>query len=510
MANVGLSAQEMQQMDQQSGWNQQVMGKPGNGSSPTGGGASQSQDGGDTSGGDWRDLIPSITGSIGSVIGEAAGTPLDAVSGPGGTMAGGAVGGGIGGAIGAGIEDATKGKFDLGDILSQAGQQGAYGAIPGLSEGKLAAKLGTGLIGKTVGHAIAGGAGSAGAQAISDVGQGKMPGSDVLGAGVAGAGFNALGPGAGKALSFAKNLPAVAAFGPSVANQLPKIVNKTGKIQGKTGEAMANDLFNRTGKTSSLEDNMQNILSNGNGVSRGKISSAIDEAIGDQPGISGGLSSGQQGFKDNVMNTLDNLLLQHQDTPGAVREIAGNPLTSQATMEALQNNGAIIPTSVVHDLMNRVGTEIQPSSWLKPHGPLDKTMIAARGKLRDLVTGSIPNPEDARSYNDIQAMREAAREISGALKGGKGQGGFMGAAQSLAGDNPLASVGTGVLTSLLSGNPLLGLGAGAAERIITSPKNAVHASQGSIKGANTAGKIIRALGQRGASAVGGAIGGNSQ
>lgn len=483
----------------------------------------QQQQGGDSGGGDMLDLIPNVTGTIGSMIGEAAGTPLDVFSGPGGTMAGGAIGGGIGGAVGGALEEGIKameGKgFNAGNIGSNAIEQGAYGAIPGISEGKLGAKIGSKLLGnaakngiaKAAGRTLMRGAGGAigggVAQATSDISSGQTPGSDVLSAGATTGAVNALAPGVGKILGAAKTLPAVAAFG-KAGLKIPDIVKETGKIKGGTGEQMASNLFHQTGQTSALEDKMQDILGRGNGVTRAQISQALDEAIGEQSGISGALGDQQRQFKTDALGTLDDMLVNNPDTPAGVRYVAGQPMTSAATMEQLQKDNTPIPTTLVQQLMERIRRETPQGSFMNPHGPFEKTQVSAQGKLQDLVRKSLSTPEDVSGYNNINSMRQAASTIGGALRGGQAQGGFEKAVHTLGGQNPILELLTLGGGSLLPGGPFTGAALAAAERALTNPKNATKIAQSS--GNKAVGKFGKGMLLRGAGAAGGALSNSQQ
>ena len=154
-------------------------------------------------------LVDNLAGGIGGVIGQAIGTPFDLVSGPGGTMAGGAIGGALGQGGAEAIQELLSGKgLNWGNIATQGGEGAAFGAIPGVEEAKTAGTIGEAaadvakprvldtvknlikskaavpLTGKSLAKraAIRAGTGAIGggtAQVISNVGQGKPIGQNV-------------------------------------------------------------------------------------------------------------------------------------------------------------------------------------------------------------------------------------------------------------------------------------------------------------------------------------------
>jgi hypothetical protein len=477
-------------------------------------GPPDNQSGGD--GGGWEDALPSILGTAGSMAGEALGTPFDLVSGPAGTMVGGTGGGAIGGGVGAAIKDAIQGKFSWGDVLGNAAQQGAYGAIPGVSEAKLGGKLGTGILGRTIQRAVGGGALSAGGQAASDIGQGQTPGSDVLGAGMAGGAFNAVAPGAGALFNQARKIPAMAAFGAKAGSKLSDIINETGNIQGKNADEMATNLHAQTGKTSALEDKMQDTLGGaGQGIQRSAINDAFDEAMNENKGTDPDTLQQMDQMKTNWGSALDDLLLNNNDYPSFMKdpEMVG----SGNTMSAIQDEGTQVHPAVAQNLMDLISKDLGDKGFQNPNGPIAKMIVGARGKLRDLITGSLQNPEDQKTYNNIQSMREAAHQINSQLRGNGTGGGFEKAAKVIGGQNPLLGiladiVGGGIST--FGGNPLLGAGLIGAERYATTPKNAINIAQGTIgpkalqAGTKKVGSAAKRLLQQGAGAIGAAA--NSQ
>lgn len=157
------------------------------------------------------DLGVNVAGGIGGTIGQIIGTPFDLLTGPGGTMAGGAIGGGLAQGGAEAVRELLSGKgFSWQDIASQTGQGAAWGAVPFGEEartaamgGKLLAKTGIKALAKKAGKKVLVGAPAGMAvQGIQDVRQGKNPLTDpnvLTSGGVSGA-INAIAPGLSETL----------------------------------------------------------------------------------------------------------------------------------------------------------------------------------------------------------------------------------------------------------------------------------------------------------------------
>lgn len=169
-----------------------------------------------------NDLIPQVVGGIGGTIGQALGTPFDALTGPAGTMAGGALLGGASQGTAEAVRELLPGGggLNLGNIAGETGQGAAFGAIPGVEEartgelgGEVAAKTGVlnnvlkllkpkapitakGLAKRGVMRAGLGAAGGGTAQAIQNLQQGNPVGQNVPQAAAGTGAANAVLPGA--------------------------------------------------------------------------------------------------------------------------------------------------------------------------------------------------------------------------------------------------------------------------------------------------------------------------
>lgn len=168
-----------------------------------------------------NDIAPQIAGTIGGTIGQVLGTPFDLISGPAGTMGGGAIGGSLAQGGTQAVQNLLTGQPLGQNVAQEAGQGGLFGAIPGGPELKglpIAGKL----LGRTAMRAGFGAVAGAGSQLLQNT-EGGQQGNPLVSGAVSGA-ANALAPG----LSSILKLPGkgVQQLGKVAASSAENIMNR--------------------------------------------------------------------------------------------------------------------------------------------------------------------------------------------------------------------------------------------------------------------------------------------
>lgn len=464
----------------------------------------------DNSSGSLLDLIPNVAGTIGSIAGEAIGTPLDIFSGPGGTMAGGSLGGGLFQGGGKVIENLIEGKNPLQDVGSEAGQGAIWGAVPGISEAKLGAKLFGSAAEKGIGkvatnaatRAGVGFAGGAGTQALSNVEQGNPIDQGDLGAGISSAAFNTLVPGAGTLLQ--KGIGRLG-FG-SAGDVLQKVNQEQGSMTG-SGKSIAAQLY---AKTQPYRDTLSDFIGSApTGISRNDVNQMIDDAVSKNIGASSNDISDAAQYKTDLQTALDNHLQNYlQQNPEHAHTFLGanadNNLLNKNLLPYIQNENAQIPAAVVNNLMADVQKDTPAASWLHPTTPLTSMKKDLYMSLRNKIGDATGN---ATAYNQLKDMLQKSSDISNKLTGNYQKQGIGGIVGKLFGSGETGALAD-YITSVLSKSSLFGklpVGVGVAIGGLHNPTvsaNAVGALNSKFS-KQYALPAIQRLMQRGASAAGG-------
>lgn len=144
-----------------------------------------------------NDTIPQLVGAVGGTVGQILGTPFDLVSGPGGTIAGGAGLGGIAQGGAQAVQNLVTGKPLMQNVGQEAGQGALFGAIPGGAEMRGMGILGRagikGLAARTAARAGTGYVAGGVSQELQNT-EGGQQGNPMVSGGISGA-LNAVAPG---------------------------------------------------------------------------------------------------------------------------------------------------------------------------------------------------------------------------------------------------------------------------------------------------------------------------
>lgn len=408
---------------------------------------------------------PNAAGIIGGTLGQAAGTPFDLLTGPGGTMAGGALGGGLAGGGENLIEQLLSGQgIDFGKLGQATSTQAAYGAIPGFDEvralplaARLATRGGVGAVGNTI------------AQGVQNATSGQPITKDLTSAAVTGAGSGIVAPAITKVLSSPFKL--AAKLGGAATSKLVDMAQQNlakahfGLLAAEHPEVAAladkNPVVSRGNvrdEALKTSDTLNGVLDQFSGNINDFKQRLIDSVKSVPPTARGSLGKAQD-FVGEVSNYLDQIIKDTKNNQ--VAGPGGNVATDYGTGETgnsryhvfnqlpaaggtTDNTIQDLPLSVFNQIKANIGKnyETSPESQAMWH--------AAKNYMVDKMGGEGNiSPQTQKLWTKQEALIHANNKVEGLMKASSAPKNLMPSLQDLGSAAPL-------LIGALSGHPVLG------------------------------------------------------